>query len=161
MALPQGAIEYKFFKTLRAGLDWEGVCRTADSPLAGDQTIPAVYFDNDSIYTPPVRRVTFQVNMKIKMLEQTFLPGSGDIVRVVGSFNDWGNSTDTLTDADNDSIYTKTITLNEGQAIEYKYLKTTRSGDWESVANRKYTVPVGGGRSRWCTSTTTRSTMPP
>ncbi|MCC6398817.1 MAG: hypothetical protein IT282_17525, partial [Bacteroidetes bacterium] len=146
IALPTGAIEYKFFKTLRGGLDWEGVANRGYTVVAGDQTLPAVYFDNDSIYTPPVPQgVTFQVNMKIKMLEQTFLPGSGDIVRVAGSFNDWGNSTDTLSDGDNDSIYTKTITLNEGQAIEYKYLKTARSGDWESVANRPYTVPVGGG----------------
>jgi hypothetical protein len=142
----EGGIEYKFFKTLRAGLDWEGVANRAYTVVAGAQTIPAVYFDNDSVYTPPVPQgVTFQVNMKIKMLEQTFLPGSGDIVRVAGSFNNWGSSTDTLTDANHDSIYTKTITLNENQAIEYKYLKTARSGDWESVDNRKYTVPVGGG----------------
>jgi hypothetical protein len=141
-----GAIEYKFFKTLRSGLDWESVSNRTWSVVAGAQTIPAVYFDNDSVYTPPVPRgVVFQVNMKIKMKEQTFLPGSGDIVRVAGSFNNWGSSTDTLKDADKDSIYTKTITLNEGQAIEYKYLKTTRSGDWEGVDNRKYTVPVGGG----------------
>ena len=59
--------------------------------VAGAQTIPAVYFDNDSVYTPPIPQgVTFQVNMKIKMLEQTFLPGSGDIVRVAGSFNRLG-----------------------------------------------------------------------
>jgi hypothetical protein len=142
----EGAIEYKFFKTLRAGLDWEGVANRAYTVVAGAQTIPAVYFDNDSVYTPPVPQgVTFRVNMKIKMLEQTFLPGSGDIVRVAGSFNNWGSSTDTLTDADHDSIFTKTITLNENQAIEYKFLKTARSGDWESVDNRKFTVPVGGG----------------
>jgi photosystem II stability/assembly factor-like uncharacterized protein len=145
--IPEGGIEYKFFKTLRSGLDWESVANRAYTVVAGTQTIPSVYFDNDSVYTPPVPQgVTFQVNMKIKMLEQTFLPGSGDIVRVAGSFNNWGSSTDTLKDADNDSIYTKTITLNEGQAIEYKFLKTTRSGDWESMAdNRKYTVPIGGG----------------
>jgi hypothetical protein len=142
-----GDINYKFFKTLRAGGDWESDPNRSFTVGAGSVTIPAVYFDRDSIYTPPVPQgVTFRVNMKIKMLEQTFLPGSGDIVRVAGSFNDWGNSTDTLTDADHDSIFTKTISLNENQAIQYKFLKTTRSGDWESMAdNRQYTVPVGGG----------------
>jgi hypothetical protein len=142
-----GDIAYKYFKTLRAGKDWESDPNRTFTVGAGNATIPADYFDRDSVYTPPVPQgVTFRVNMKIKMLEQTFLPGSGDIVRVAGSFNDWGNSTDTLTDADHDSIFTKTITLNENQEIQYKFLKTARSGDWESMAdNRKYTVPVGGG----------------
>jgi uncharacterized protein (DUF2164 family) len=80
------------------------------------------------------------------MLEQTFLPGSGDIVRVAGNFNSWGSSTDTLTDGDNDSVYTKTISLTENQALQYKFLKTPRGGvDWEGGSNREYTVPVGGG----------------
>ena len=47
------------------------------------------------------------------MLEGTFQPQNGDIVRVAGSFNNWGSSTDTLTDPNNDSIYTKTVQLAE------------------------------------------------
>jgi hypothetical protein len=142
------AIQYKFLKTLRGGLDWESVPnRNYTVTSGGPQTIPAVYFDDDSVYTPPVpANVTFQVNMKVKILEQSFQPGAGDIVRVAGSFNNWGSSTDTLTDLDNDSVYSKTISLLENQAIQYKYLKTPRGGlDWENIANREYTVPVGGG----------------
>lgn len=147
-SLPTGPITYKFYKTLRGGIDWEGDPNRTYTVVAGDQTIPAVYFDRDSIYTPPVAApVTFRVNMRVKLLEGAFQPNNGDIVRVAGSFNDWGNSTDTLRDLTPiDSIYEKTININEGTALQYKFLKTLRAGsDWEGGANREYTVPPGGG----------------
>ncbi|MDP2207836.1 MAG: FG-GAP-like repeat-containing protein [Bacteroidota bacterium] len=91
--------------------------------------------------------VTFQVNMKIKMLKGTFLPSAGDIVTVRGSFNDWGfdpsGNVDTLFDFDNDSIYTRTEEMSAGY-MEYKFWKTLRSElDWESGSNRAYTVISG------------------
>ena len=143
-------VQYKFLKTLRGGLDWESGDNRQYNVPPGGGTVPEAYFDNDSVYTPPVSApVTFQVNMKIKMLEGTFLPGSGDIVRVAGSFNNWGSSTDTLTDPNQDSIYTKTIADNvifENTTVQYKFLKTPRGGlDWESGDNRQYNVPTGGG----------------
>ncbi len=146
-SLPAGAITYKFFKTLRNGSDWEGDPNRTYTVVAGAQTIPAVYFDRDSVYTAPVNvPVTFRVNMRVKILEQSFRPDLGDIVRVAGSFNDWGNSTDTLKKGATDSIYSKTITMLEGTAIQYKYLKTLRnSSDWEGGDNKTYTVPTGGG----------------
>ncbi|GEM_PF-1274930 len=141
-------IAYKFWKTLRGGVEWESVPNRSFDVGATNVTIPSVYFDGDSVYTPPVSvNITFQVNMKVKMLEQTFQPQNGDIVRIAGSFDSWGGSTDTLTDPDVDSIYTKTVSLLEGQAIQYKFLKTPRGGsDWEnnqptSSGNREYTVP--------------------
>ncbi|HWP82578.1 MAG TPA: carbohydrate-binding module family 20 domain-containing protein [Bacteroidota bacterium] len=144
VALSAGNIEYKFLKTLRAGSDWEGGDNKTLS-VSKDTTLPVLWFDNDSVYTPPVLvPVTFQVNMRVKILEQLFVPSS-DIVRVAGSFNGWGSSTDTLKDADNDSIYTKTINLQEGSSIQYKFLKTPRGGDWEDGSDRQYTVPTGGG----------------
>jgi len=148
VSLAAGSIEYKFLKTLRGGLDWENVANRPFT-VSATTTLPVVWFDNDSIFTPPVNAgVTFRVNMKVKILESTFQPGSNDIVRVAGSFNDWGNSIDTLRKeaAPNDSIYSKTIQLLENQAIQYKFLKTPRGGlDWENVSNREYTIPVGGG----------------
>ena len=146
ISLAAGSIDYKFLKTLRAGLDWESG-NNRNYTVVGTATLPVVWFDYDSIYTPPVQAgVTFRVNMRVKILESTFQPQSGDIVRVAGSFNDWGNSLDTLKDADTDSIYTKTVNILEGTAIEYKFLKTLRAGlDWEGGNNKQYTVPVGGG----------------
>ncbi|MEW6510568.1 MAG: T9SS type A sorting domain-containing protein [Bacteroidota bacterium] len=157
ISLSAGGIQYKFLKTLRGGLDWEsdppnGPGNRSYTVVAGAQTLPVVWFDNDSVFTPAVNvNVTFRVNMAVKMQENTFLPDSGDIVRVAGSFNSWGSSTDTLTKGPTDSIYSKTISLLENTAIQYKFLKTTRGGlDWEQdppngPGNRSFTVPVGGG----------------
>jgi hypothetical protein len=153
ISLAAGAIEYKYLKTPRGGLDWESVPNRTYTVITGTQSVPLVWFDNDSVFTPAANvPVKFQVNMRVKILEQTFLPGSGDIVRVAGSFNGWGGSTDTLRDiAPTDSIYEKTISLLEHTAIQYKFLKTPRGGiDWESnlptpSGNREYTVPIGGG----------------
>lgn len=145
MSLPEGDVNYKFYKTLRGGLDWESDPNRVYTVVAGDQSIPAAFFDRDSVYTPPASvDVTFQVNMRVKLIEQTFQPGSGDIVRVAGNFNGWGGSTDTLTDPNNDSIYTKTLTLTESQGLLYKFLKSPRGGiDWEGDPNRAYTVQPG------------------
>jgi hypothetical protein len=83
--------------------------------------------------------------MKVKMLEQTFLLGSGDAVTVRGSFNDLGNSTgnpDPLSDLNNDSIYTRVMSLPSTKDIQYKFWKTNRGGiEWEG-ADRFYTIPV-------------------
>ncbi len=146
-SLPTGAIAYKFFKTLRGGLDWESGSDRTYTVVAGAQTLPVAWFDRDSVFTPAANvPVTFRVNMRVKMLEQSFQPQNGDIVRVAGSFNDWGNSRDTLVKGANDSIYSKTIMLLEGTQIQYKYLKTLRAGsDWEGGDNKTYTVPTGGG----------------
>jgi hypothetical protein len=150
ISLPEGAIAYKFMKTLRLASDWEGVDNRTYNVAAGAQSIPVTYFDNDSVYNAPVTMVpvTFQVRMGVKMQEGTFLPDSGDIVRVAGNFNAWGSSTDTLKDPDHDSIYTGAVNIAEGSSIQYKFLKTARGGiDWENSIgdNRTYTVPTGGG----------------
>ncbi|MBX2992456.1 MAG: T9SS type A sorting domain-containing protein [Bacteroidetes bacterium] len=147
VSLPAGQIQYKYLKTLRGGLDWEGGDNRTHDVVAGNQTVSLAWFDHDSIYTPPANaNVTFRVNMRVKMLEGTFRPDSGDIVRVAGSFNDWGNSLDTLRDAiPTDSIYQKTVSLTVGQNVQYKFLKTPNRGglDWEGGDNRTYTVEAG------------------
>jgi hypothetical protein len=145
--LAAGNIEYKYLKTLRGGIDWEGGSNRTYTVTVGTQAVPLVWFDNDSVFTPAVNApVVFQVNMRVKMLEGSFQPGAGDRVRVPGSFNGWNTNADTLTDPNNDSIYTKTIQILENTTIQYKFFKTPRGGsDWEGDPNRTYTVPVGGG----------------
>ncbi len=145
--LENSQIQYKFLKTLRGGLDYESGGNRMYTVPPGGGPVPVAFFDYDTVVTPPVLvPVTFQVNMRVKMLQGVFLPGSGDIVRVAGSFNGWGSSTDTMTDANGDSIYTKTDSLLENSQVQYKFLKTPRGGlDWESGGNRVYTIPPGGG----------------
>jgi hypothetical protein len=147
VSLAAAGIQYKFLKSLRGGLDWEGGSNRTYTVVAGTNSLPAVYFDYDSVFTPPVNaNVTFKVNMRVKRLEGQFRPDLGDIVRVAGSFNNWGSSTDTLRDiAPIDSIYEKTIPLLENTALAFKFLKTPRNGDWEDGDNRTYNVPIGGG----------------
>ncbi|MGA2623307.1 MAG: T9SS type A sorting domain-containing protein [Bacteroidota bacterium] len=97
--------------------------------------------------------VTFQVNMKIQMLRGVFLPGSGGVVCVAGDFNGWGGVgyTDTLKDPNQDSIFTKTISLADTSFIHYKYVTSpTTGGHWENdqptaSGMREFRVPVGGG----------------
>jgi hypothetical protein len=150
LTIPQGEINYKFFKTLRGGSDWESDPNRNYTVVEGAQTITADYFDRDNVYNPPTSDVpvVFQVNMSVKMLEGTFIPDSGDIVRVAGGFNGWGASTDTLFDGDGDSVYSKAVNIAENSNILYKFLKTPRGNlEWEDNigGNREFTVPVGGG----------------
>ncbi|MGB2868706.1 MAG: LamG-like jellyroll fold domain-containing protein [Bacteroidota bacterium] len=139
-----GTGQYKFYKTLRKGSDWENTANRTFS-VSGDSILPALYFDDDSIVSPPAN-VTFQVNMKFKMLEGSFRPDLGDIVNVAGDFNGWSTTSDTLRDPNVDSVYTKTLTVFQGTTIYYKFVKTLRAGlDWEQSfptpsTNREYTV---------------------
>lgn len=141
-----GGIEFKFWKTLRGGQDWEGGNNRAAFIGGADTTLPALYYNNELPPNPPVD-VTFHVNMKIKMQERMFRPDSGDYVTVRGSFNDWGNSgnLDTLYDGNGDSIYTRTRPIPSGNTIEYKFWKSDRGGyGYEGqIGNRSFEVPGG------------------
>lgn len=148
--IAEGGINYKFFKTFRAASDWEADPARTYTVVAGAQSVDPDFFDRDDVFNPPsvMVPVTFQVDMGVKMQEGSFLPDSGDIVRVAGGFNGWGGSTDTLGDLDGDSVYTGTVNIAEGSTIAYKFLKSLRSGiDWENAIgdNRGYDVPNGGG----------------
>jgi hypothetical protein len=142
---PSTSYNYKFWKTLRGGVEWEdGIGDRLLNLGSADTTLPVVYFQNDG----PDVQVTFQVNMKVKMLEGAFLPT--DVATVRGSFNDWGNSTnnpDTLRDGDADSIYTGIFQVASGKTIDYKFWASNAvfsgSGGYEgSISNRQYAIPL-------------------
>jgi hypothetical protein len=136
-----GAFEYKFWKTLRSGQEWEdGIGNRSFTLGLADTTLPVVFFNNEAF---PVA-VTFSVDMSVQMLERAFRPDSGDIVTVRGNFNDWGNTTgnpDTLRDPDVDSIYTLVRATSPG-AIAYKFWKSDRGGDGyePTIGNREITI---------------------
>ncbi|MGA9115945.1 MAG: FlgD immunoglobulin-like domain containing protein [Bacteroidota bacterium] len=73
--------------------------------------------------------VTYQVHMGRKMLQGVFLPDSGDIVAIRGSFNNWGDPPtgirDTLQGA-GDSIWTITKLLKASSTQKHKFWKTER-----------------------------------
>jgi hypothetical protein len=144
--LPVGGITYKFWKTYRLG-DYENDPSRTYTVVAGPNVLPVVPFNRDTVAGAPVP-VQFKVNMRVKILEQTFRPDLGDQVYLTGNFisSDWGKARDTLVGG-TDSIYTSaTLTLPTGYKASYKFLKTVRGGsDWEGDPNRAFTVPVGGG----------------
>jgi hypothetical protein len=113
-----------------------------------DTLLPAVCFGScDPCGTPT--EVTFQVDMS----EQTVSP---DGVHVAGSFQGWNpGSTEMLPIGDD--VYAVTVSVSEGDFLEFKYIN---GNDWpgEEIVpaacgvpngvggyNRFYEVPVGGG----------------
>ena len=112
------------------------------------QTLPVVFFSDDSEYTPPADvNVTFQVNMSIKMREEVFIPAE-DLVVVRGNFNGWGGNNEECLDADGDSIYVGTFDIGTAEAtIYYKYVISKADGTdmWEDNigGNREFANPYG------------------
>ncbi len=136
-------VTYKFFST--GGLGWENdPNRTYNVPVGGG-TIDPAFFNEDATCNPPGGNVnvTFQVDMAVKICEGTFNPATA-VVTVPGDLNGWNTATDTLTDGDGDSVYTKTKSLAENSTVNYKFFATGGLG-WEGDPNRQFVVPVGGG----------------
>jgi hypothetical protein len=148
-SLPTGAITYKFYKSqVRGTVDWEGDPNRTYNVTAGTQTLPVVWFNRDSSFGPPQQgTVTFSVNMKVSAQENLFRPDSGGVVQIAGTLNGWSTAVDTLSDGNNDSIYTITKAVNIGEA-QYKFIKRRKAGagvDWEDRigGNRIYNVVTG------------------
>jgi hypothetical protein len=148
------SVEYKFIN----GNDWPGA-ETVPPPCAQNGNryltvpnqntiLPAVCFGSCNPCGDPVQ-VTFLVDMS----EETISPNG---VHVAGSFQGWNPAGTPMTDVGN-MMYSVTITLNEGDYHEYKFIN---GNDWagEEVVpaecgidnglggyNRYMTTPEGGG----------------
>lgn len=89
--------------------------------------------------------ITFQADMNDIIDSAAFIPGD-DFVTIPGSMNGWDTAADTLTDADEDGIYTKTLSLSPGD-YAFKYYIYSNSGringGYESRGdNRTFTVSM-------------------
>ena len=94
--------------------------------------------------------VQFNVNMKQQIALGNFKPAS-DFVDLAGSFNGWSSTL--MSDANKDSIYTASVTLNVGDNIEFK---CRINGLWTGLEefpgagpNRSYTVVLNGVLNFW------------
>jgi hypothetical protein len=92
------------------------------------------------------RTITFAVNMNVQTNKSLFTPSSQG-VEVRGSFTSptWTGGLATLTDDNNDGIYTGSFTVggNLGATVEYKFYRTGASGaDYEGLANNR-TITLG------------------
>ncbi|WP_020402125.1 T9SS type A sorting domain-containing protein [Gracilimonas tropica] len=70
--------------------------------------------------------ITFQADMNDIIDSAAFVPGE-DFITIPGSMNGWDTAADTLMDADDDGIYTKTLSLTEGD-YSYKFHIYSNSG---------------------------------
>lgn len=84
--------------------------------------------------------VTFQANMTEFIDSAAFIPGE-DFVTMPGAMNGWDTAADTLTDADEDGIYSITLNLDAGEYSWKFFLHTGRiAGGYEGDPNRSLTV---------------------
>jgi hypothetical protein len=80
--------------------------------------------------------LTFQIDMRIEMAKENFSSGSNQ-VELRGSFDGWGAGL-VLSDGNNDSVYTVTLTGQpQNTVIFYKFFHTGNEGSWESDPNRE------------------------
>jgi uncharacterized protein YdeI (BOF family) len=70
--------------------------------------------------------ITFQADMNDIIDSAAFVPGD-DFITIPGSINGWDTAADTLTDADDDGIYSKTLSLSPGD-YAYKFFIHSNSG---------------------------------
>lgn len=88
--------------------------------------------------------ILFEVNMTYQIEAGNFDPQE-EFVDVAGSFNNWGENLNQLSDEDGDSTYTVTVdAFSQGETIEYKF---RINGEWNGREefpgtgnNRSYTV---------------------
>lgn len=85
--------------------------------------------------------VTFQVDMNQIILNNGRVSANG--VHVAGSFQGWNPGTTMLSDPENDGIYSVTVAIPNGTAIEYKFVN---NNDWgaDEGNNRNFTVTDPG-----------------
>jgi len=132
---PNATYGYKF----NIGLGWDGKdeFQGMDNRSlvlgASDTTLNPVFYNNYTPYSGSMAEVTFNVDMR-GPAKSNFDPSTGHVY-VAGNFTNWGTDAVEMTDADGDSVYTATDTLNSGDLAIYKFIHSTSdaaSGTWES-----------------------------
>lgn len=105
-----------------------------------DETVPVVCFGSCTVCAPPTVDVTFQVDMNNEVV-------SAFGVHVAGSFQGWDPATTMMDDPDLDGVYTVTVSIAEGEVIQYKFINgndwpdsETVPGECETGGNREHTV---------------------
>ena len=151
------AIEYKFtLDGSSSNAIWEqltanssctvtngGFTNRAYSVTAND-TLPAFCWQSCNVCSappPPTFATTFAVDMR------GYTGAAFSTVNINGSFNGWCGSCNTMTDANNDSIYEITLPLLAG-AIEYKFTVDGFNGQENLTAGSACTQTTGAFTNR-------------
>lgn len=137
-------VEYKFVIVPAAGGDnWENVSNRTLSLLAGGQILDVVFF-NDQTSMSVTATVTFQADMSDMLNKNWFNPAT-DSIRVLGSFNGWGNNESMQPDPFDPSLYLydASITAGVGSDVNWKFRAFPADqfldGGWERGNNHVFT----------------------
>jgi 1,4-alpha-glucan branching enzyme len=157
LPLPAMAIEYKFtldgsssnaiWEQLTAGSSCtvtNGGFTNRGYTVAANATLPAVCWQSCNVCSappPPTFATTFAVDMR------GYTGAAFSTVNINGSFNGWCGSCNTMTDANNDSIYEITLPLLAG-AIEYKFTVDGFNGQENLTAGSACTQTTGAFTNR-------------
>jgi len=112
--------------------------------VAANATLPAVCWQSCNVCSappPPTFATTFAVDMR------GYTGAAFSTVNINGSFNGWCGSCNTMTDANNDSIYEITLPLLAG-AIEYKFTVDGFNGQENLTAGSACTQTTGAFTNR-------------
>lgn len=114
-------VEYKFVILPAGGGDvWESINNRS---FIGerDLILDVVYFNNQSTM-PTSALVTFQADMS-ELLDKGWFDPSTDEIRVVGSFNGWGNEESMIPDPFDPSLYIYDVTIDAeiGSNVSWKF----------------------------------------
>lgn len=138
---------YKFRAPI--GDTWETISdRPSFTLTGGDQTLPLVYWNNISPFTP-TNPVTFQVDMTAQILTSAWTPGQP--IRVAGAMTGWGDGVDLTNNpalsGNASNVYSQILPVvgNVGSTIEYKF---RANFGWESPTstggnNRQFEIAGG------------------
>lgn len=144
--VPAGELKYKFFhngaKATNGG--WESISDRVVKNVSSDLVLDVVYYDDIPMPSGNPANVTFKADMRLPIKQGDLVIGSGKVF-VAGDFNGWSTSQDELIDDNNDSVYTKTVQINSGQLINYKFLYINKSGatTWEADPNKQAWIEDG------------------
>lgn len=144
--VPAGKLEYKFFHNgaNAANGGWESIDNRVVQNVTSDLVLDVVYYNNIPMPSGNPANVTFKADMRLPIKQGELIIGVGKVY-VAGDFNGWSTSQDELTDDNNDSVYTKTVQINSGQMINYKFLYINKSGGqtWEGDPNKTFWIEDG------------------
>ena len=91
-------------------------------------------------YDPDLDKVT-QANVQFVYHDAEDVISSGTDLYLAGSFNSWSPSALVMDHDAAYEVFTVTVPITEGTAIEYKYVVGGSEWDWVNTNNRTYTVP--------------------
>jgi len=113
--------------------------------VSGDNGTLFKWNGGDITYNPAYQmQVNFKINMKYQMKRRLFIPEYGDKVYIRGTFNGW-EAIDSLSDPDNDSVYTKLMTFDFRYREEFKfYFNAGTKEYWENdpARNQIFNQPL-------------------